>query len=193
MGLNSEKDIIEGCTRQDRAYQEILYRHYYGQFLKLCARYSKSMEDAEQLVNDGFLRIFRNIDTYKNSGPFEGWMRRIFVNTCLDYLKSKQMKQESQVDYKEQIPEQGVLEISPDAIRQISFKELLTLIQTLPPMSKTVFNLHVFEGYSHKEIGALLEISEGTSSWHLHQARHQLQQKIKKLNEVEPVYASKRV
>lgn len=148
-------------------------------FMKLCARYAKDMHDAEQLLQDGFLKIFKNIDSYQGNGSFEGWMRRIMVNTCLDYLKSKQLKDSKQVYYPEAMSD--TLTISQnEALEKIALKDLLTIIQTLPPMSKTVFNLYIFEGYSHKEISKMLEISEGTSQWHVNNARKNLQEKIKK-------------
>ncbi len=192
MGQYSEQDIIKGCQENNRVYQEHVYRQYYSLFLKICARYARNLEDAEQLLNDGFLRIFNNIRGFNGTGSFEGWMKRIMVNSCLDYLKSKQIKEAERTDYKEVLPEDSKLSLGPDAVKQLEFKELLQIIQTLPTMSKTVFNLYVFEGFSHKEIAEMLQISEGTSSWHLHKARHQLQKMINNQAE-EPVYASKRI
>jgi RNA polymerase sigma factor (sigma-70 family) len=188
----SETEIIKGCQQNLRASQEQLYKHYYSLFLKMCVRYAKNMEDAEQLLNDSFLRIFKNIGNFKNTGSFEGWMKRIVINTCLDYLKSKQLKDTQKINTNIIIEETN-LAVSTDALRRLEFRDLLTLIQTLPAMSKTVFNLYVFEGYSHKEIGAMLEISENTSSWHLHNARHNLQNKLKKTKAAPTVYESKRI
>ncbi|HRO43002.1 MAG TPA: sigma-70 family RNA polymerase sigma factor [Flavipsychrobacter sp.] len=193
MPLYSEKEIIKGCQDNDRVYQEYLYKHYYSLFLKICARYAKSMEDAEQLLNDGFLRIFNNINGFRQSGSFEGWMKRIVVNTCLDYLKSKQLKNAMQISYAASMPEEGNIEVSTQAVHHLEFKELLGMIQTLPPVSKTVFNLYVFDGFSHKEIGTMLDISESTSSWHLHHARNLLQKKLKSVNAEPKMYEQKRV
>ena len=179
----SETEIIKGCQENHRACQEQLYRHYYSLFLKICVRYAKNMEDAEQLLNDGFLRIFKNISSFKNTGSFEGWMKRVMINTCLDYLKSKQLKDSLKVNSNIVVEETNIA-LSTDALRRLEFKDLVAMIQTLPPSSKTVFNLYVFEGFSHKEIGAMLEISENTSSWHLHNARHNLQKRLKKTNAV---------
>ena len=83
----SEEEIIAGCRKKDRAMQELLYRTYYSTFLKVCARYAKSMQDAEQLLNDGFLKVFTQVDNFRNTGSFGGWMQRIMVNTCLDYYR----------------------------------------------------------------------------------------------------------
>lgn len=189
----SEQEIIKGCQDGQRACQEWLYRQYYSLFLKICARYARNMEDAEQLLNDGFLRIFQNIGSFKNTGSFEGWMKRVLVNTCLDYLKSKQLKDSLHINYNAVIAEESSVSAQAEAIRNMQFKELITLIQQLPAVSKTVFNLYVFEGFSHKEIAAMLNISEGTSSWHLHHARGLLQKRIMKSNAETPVYEQKRV
>lgn len=175
----TEDDIIIGCKKNDRVAQEQLYRNNYNLFLKLCARYAKDMHDAEQLAQDGFLKIFHNIDSYQGNGSFDGWMRRIVVNTCLDYLKSKYLKDNKQTYYPEEIAETGTNATGNLALEKFALKELLEIVQTLSPMSRTVFNLYAFEGYSHREISGMLEISEGTSQWHVNNARKNLQQKIK--------------
>lgn len=193
MPLYSEKEIIKGCRDQNRVFQEHLYKAYYSLFLKICARYAKCMEDAEQLLNDSFLRIFNNIDSFKQAGSFEGWMKRIVVNTCLDYLKSQQLRNQMQVTYAASMPEETNLDMATQAVHQLEFKELLQMIQTLPPVSKTVFNLYVFDGFSHKEIGAMLDITESTSSWHLHHARTLLQKKLKSAGAEQKMYEQKRV
>ena len=189
----SEEEIIAGCRNQKRAFQEQLYKQYYSLFLKICARYARDMQDAEQLINDGFLKIFSRIHTYSGTGSFEGWMKRIMVNTCLDYLKSKELKSGMQLHYGAGKMEDTLVAPSATGLDNIEFKELVALIQSLPAMTRTVFNLYVFEGMSHKEITGVLPISEGTSHWHVHQARHQLQKKIKSVHAQNPLYASKRV
>jgi len=189
----SEQEIIKGCQDNDRVYQEFLYKNYYSLFMKMCARYAKNLEDAEQLLNDSFLRIFNNVHSFRQAGSFEGWMKRIVVNTCLDYLKSKQLKNSLQVNYAATMTEDTNLSFSTQALHQLEFKELLNMIQTLPPVSKTVFNLYVFDGFSHKEIGSMLEITESTSSWHLHHARTQLQKKIKTATADQKLYEQKRI
>lgn len=175
----TEQDILEGCRRNERLLQEHLYKKYYSLFLKLCARYAKDMQDAEQLMQDGFLKIFGHINDYSGKGSFEGWMRRIVVNTCLDYLKSKYLKNSMQLHFPAEIGESSAFSVDNTALDKIAMKDMLGIIQTLPPMSRTVFNLFVFDGYSHKEIGAMLDMSEGTSQWHVNNARKNLQQKIK--------------
>jgi RNA polymerase sigma-70 factor (ECF subfamily) len=176
----SEKDLIAGCRKNNRTFQEYLYKKYYSLFLKVCSRYARDMQDAEQLMHDGFIKIFNHIHDFGSRGSFEGWMRRIMVNTCLDYLKSKYVKNSMQLYFSQDMSEDPKLSIQNNALDKMALKNLLGIIQTLPPMSKMVFNLFVFEGYSHKEISQLLEISEGTSQWHVNNARKNLQQKINK-------------
>ena len=175
-------EVVNGCKKQDRVFQEYLYRYYYSMFLKVCARYAKDMMDAEQLLNDGFLRVFSNIHTFENKGSFEGWMRKIMVNTCLDYLRSKYFKDAQKIEAPPSFAEDTYSPVSNDAINKIEFKELIREMQALPHVSRTVFNLFVFEGYTHKEIAIMMDMSEGTSHWHVHHARKALQERLKKRN-----------
>jgi len=174
----SEKHIIEGCRKNNRTFQEYLYKKYYSIFLKVCSRYARDMQDAEQLMQDGFLKIFNHIHDFGNKGSFEGWMRRIMVNTCLDYLKSKYLKNSMQLFFIQEMADNSLCSIQNSALDKIALKDLLAIIQTLPPMSKMVFNLFIFDGYTHREIADMLHISEGTSQWHVNNARKILQQKL---------------
>lgn len=179
MDLFTEKEIIEGCRRNERIFQEHLYKNYYNLFLKICARYARDMEDAEQLMQDGFLKIFSHIHDFGFKGSFEGWMRRIMVNTCLDYLKSKYLKDSLQLRFGPGMMESEVLSVGNEGLENLRLKEILNLIQQLPPMSRLVFNLFVFEGYAHKEIARMLDMSEGTSQWHVNNARKLLKVQLK--------------
>ncbi len=193
MPAYSEQEIIAGCRKKDRALQELLYKTYYSTFLKVCARYAKSMQDAEQLLNDGFLKIFTQIDHFKNAGSFAGWMQRIMVNTCLDFLRGTAFK-EDLIMHVNSIPaEESNISVSNEAMESMEFKELVNIIQCLPAMTRTVFNLFVFDGYNHREISEQLDISEGTSHWHVHQARNLLQKKIGKSEHQKVTYETKRV
>jgi RNA polymerase sigma factor (sigma-70 family) len=174
--------------------QEQLYKLYYSPFLKVCARYAKDMEDAEQLLNDGFLKIFDKIgSSFKEQGSFEGWMRRVMVNTCLDFLRSKYAK-DTMVMHVNSVPAEDTnIAVNSSALENIEFKELVVIIQSLPAITRTVFNLYVFEGYNHGQIGVQLKISEGTSHWHLHQARSLLQKKIKNNDPLNVTYETKKI
>lgn len=173
----TEHELIKGCTAQDRKVQACLYKQYYSQFLKICLRYANSQQDAEQWMNDGFYKIFTRIAQYKNEGSFEGWMKRVMIYTCLDNIKSAMNKQGSRYLEIDEVKAQQLEQTTThDTIQHISFKELIRLIQTLPAMHKTVFNLYVFDGYSHKEIAQQLSIKEGTSYWYVNKAREILKQ-----------------
>lgn len=168
-------EILDGCRHDDRKAQEKLYRNYYRAMMSLCLRYTKNEEDALEVLNTAFLKIFRNIHRYDaaKAGLFT-WMRTIIVNSCLDYIKTKQGQR--------QIGELNIaieVEIQPEAISKMKSAELLNMIRELPPATQAVFNLYVTEGYNHKEIGKLMNISQGTSKWHLSEARKILQQKIR--------------
>jgi RNA polymerase sigma factor (sigma-70 family) len=189
----SEHEIIKGCQDGNRVFQQHLYQAYYGIMMKVCVRYAKDMHDAEQLLNDGFMKIFTHIGRYERSGSFEGWMKRIMINTCLDYLKSSYVKNSMKMSFNPNLVENSSLSIGNDSIDKMNFKVLVDMIQSLPAMTKTVFNLFVFEGFSHKEIAKQLDISEGTSYWHVHQGRTLLQEKIKKNNAENLQYERKRI
>lgn len=193
MPAYTEQDLIVGCRKKSRAVQEHLYKIYYSLFLKVCARYAKNMQDAEQLLNDSFLKIFTQIEKFSNAGSFEGWMKRIVVNTCLDYLRSTYLKEEMTMHVNAIQPEETNLSVGNDGLESIEFRELVDMIQTLPSMTRTVFNLFVFEGFNHKEISGQLDISEGTSHWHVHQARNVLQKKIMQSKNKTMTYEAKRV
>jgi RNA polymerase sigma-70 factor (ECF subfamily) len=193
MPAYSEQEIIAGCRQKDRAVQEHLYKTYYSMFLKVCARYAKDMQDAEQLLNDGFLKVFTQVDNFKNTGSFEGWMRRIVVNTCLDYLRSSALKEEMVMHVRAIPAEESNLAVTNEGLESVEFKDMVKMIQSLPAMTRTVFNLFVFDGFNHKEIGGQLDISEGTSHWHVHQARSLLQKKIMKSEQNNITYEAKRI
>lgn len=189
----NEQEMIIGCRKKNRAVQEHVYKVHYSMFMKVCARYAKSMQDAEQLLNDGFLKVFTHIEKYNNTGSFVGWMKRIMVNTCLDYLRSTYLKEEMTMHVNAVPPEETDLSVGNEGLEQIEFRELVQVIQTLPSMTRTVFNLYVFDGFNHKEIAAQLEISEGTSHWHVHQARIILQKKIINIEHQKVTYEAKRI
>jgi len=177
----TEQDIIEGCKAQEQAFQRLLYEKMYNLFLKICMRYTQCQQDAELVLHDGFLKIYTNIQAYQYKGSFEGWMKRILINTCLDYVKSKSQVYKKQTDYKEEMFEFNISSNDINALEQMSMQEILEEIRTLPPVSQTVFNLFAIDGYSHKEISVALQITVGTSQWHVNNARKILQEKLKHL------------
>jgi len=163
----SEKDLLAGCIRNERRKQELLYKQYCQSMLALCITYAKSEQDALEILQDGFLKIFQKIHTYDASkSSLYTWMRTVMVRTAIDFLR-KQKKEIQTIE----IAEENEPIADERNFDKISSGELMNYLQQLPEVTRTVFNLFVSEGYSHKEIGAFLNISEGTSRWHLSEAR----------------------
>jgi len=172
----SEKDLLAGCIRNERRKQELLYKQYCQAMLALCITYTKSEQDAVEVLQDGFLKIFQKISTYDATrSSLYTWMRTIMIRTAIDFLR-KQKKEIQTIEMTE------VHETVADAglIDSISKVELQNCLNQLPETTRTVFNLFITEGYSHKEIGAFLNISEGTSRWHLSEARKFCSENLKK-------------
>lgn len=172
-------DLVALCQAGDRKAQEHIFRSYYSDFLKICLRYARDQQSAEVMLSDAYFKIFTKVSSYNGSGSFEGWMKRVVVNTCLTHFRNNSTEKSIS------LPEGGVespalhrSHAANEALSRLNTQELIRIIQTLPPVSRTVFNLFVFEGFSHKEIGASLGISEGTSQWHVSSARQWLKSKI---------------
>lgn len=172
----SATDLITACRAGDRKAQEQIFRSYYSDFLKVCLRYAADVPAAEAALSDAFYKIFTKMNSYTGAGSFEGWMRRIVVNTCLSHLRISRDANLS-LPPSGELPDNGGHTLN-DALSRIGIQELMRLIQSLPATSRAVFNLYVFDGYSHKEIAGELGISEGTSHWHLSSARQWLRSKI---------------
>jgi RNA polymerase sigma factor (sigma-70 family) len=169
-------DIIKGCAEGKRQAQEDLYQMFAGKMYSVCLRYSRDQDEAKDNLQDGFIKVFSNIRQYKGTGSFEGWVRRIMVNTALQKYRG-QYKLYALNDNEAKaynIPVENVMEAMGE-------KELLDIIHELPPRYKLVFNMYAIEGYSHKEIGEMLYITEGTSKSNLSRARDILQDKLKKI------------
>lgn len=175
-----ETDLIEGCVKQDRLCQQKLYALYHKKFYAICLRYTKEIEEAEDMLQEGFVKIFFNIKQFTGSGSFEGWMKRIIINTAIEFYRKKVIMYPV-TDFE---PEEGT---SPEGEVQIELQanDLLKMIHELPTGYRTVFNLYAIEGYSHKEIAEMLGISEGTSKSQLARARVILQQQVNDLNKNE--------
>ena len=170
----SESDLIKGCLEGDRRAQEYLYQRFSPKMYGVCLRYAGKAEDAQDILQDGFVKIFKNLHMYRGDGSFEGWIRRIFVNTAIEHYR-RQVNLYPVTENHENLLE--TKEIS--AFDSLSVKDLMKIIQQLSPGYRTVFNLYVVEGYSHKEIAEMIGISEGTSKSQLARAKGVLQNIIK--------------
>ena len=167
----SLKKLIEKCAKNDRKAQSEVYQLFSGKLFGLCLKYSKNYAEAQDNLQDGFITIFDKIGQYTHKGSFEGWMKRIVINTALQKYRTKSML--SLVT--EEIPEEIVVEIDEETV---SLEYLLSIIQQLPDRYRMVFNLYVLDGYSHKEISKKLTITEGTSKSNLSRARLILKDKL---------------
>ena len=169
-------DIIEGCLAGDRKAQKMLYEMFSGKMYAVCLRYADDEEEASDMLQDGFIRVFENLSSFRHRGSFEGWVRRIMINTALEKFRRKKNF------YSLNDEEEGKVEPSEEnTLDDLFAKELIGMIQELTPQYRMVFNLYALEGYSHKEIAGMMGISEGTSKSNLARARTILQEKLKKL------------
>ncbi|RMG77972.1 MAG: sigma-70 family RNA polymerase sigma factor [Bacteroidetes bacterium] len=175
------EEIIHGCIKNKRKAQFKLYKLCYGFLMGICFRYKNNKEDAEEMVNIGFMKILSHLKDYqknKSHIPFDMWIRRIMINTLIDdYRKNKRLSEKTDsVDFSESTQNHGVGYNSADL--EMDAEELLLLIQKLPKETRKVFNLFAIDGFSHKEIAEMLNISVGTSKWHVSVARSQLKEMI---------------
>ena len=182
--------LVKDCIREIPAAQRQLYDHFAETMLGICYRYTKSMDDAEDVLQDGFVKVFRNLGQYKYEGELGGWIRRIMVTTALNFLKkNSRYNQEFSFDNENLHP---VADDNPEV--KMTGKELADLLRQLPIGYQTIFNLHAVEGFSHVEIGKMLGINEGTSRSQYARARALLISWIKKNDQVNfktGVYAGK--
>lgn len=167
----SLKKLINKCKRKDKKAQSEIYQLYAGKLFALCLKYSRNYQEAQDNLQDGFITIFNKIEQYNFKGSFEGWLKRIIINTALQTYREKNVLNL----ITEEIPEEVLVEIDEE---QIPLDFLLKLIQELPNRYRLVFNLYVLDGYPHKEIANMLNISEGTSKSNLSRARVILRDKI---------------
>jgi len=170
----SESDLIKGSIAGDRRMQEELYRRFAPKMYAVCLRYANNTDDAQDLLQEGFIKVYKNLHRFRAEGSFEGWVRRVFVNTSIEHFRKKSA-QLSSVSEKE---ENTIEDADITALDSLAEKDIINIVQELSPGYRTVFNLYVVEGYSHKEIGELLGISEGTSKSQLARAKSILQKKV---------------
>jgi RNA polymerase sigma factor (sigma-70 family) len=170
----TDSDLIKGCLENDRRMQQELYNRFAPKMYGVCLRYTGNGDDAQDVLQDGFVKVFRKLDSFRSEGSFEGWIRRVFVNTAIEHFRRKHYMQPV-TEREENTLESKTL----TALDGLSEKDILKLVQQLAPGYRAVFNLYVVEGYSHKEIGEMLDITEGTSKSQLSRAKVILQDMIK--------------
>jgi len=169
-----ESDLITGCIEGDRRMQEELYRRFSPRMYAVCLRYAGSSEEAEDILQEGFIKIFKKLTSFRGEGSFEGWIRRIFVNTAIEHFRRKRYLQPV-TEKEENTIEGNFLSV----LDNLAERDILDLVKQLSPGYRTVFNMYVVEGYTHKEIGDMLGISEGTSKSQLSRAKVILQDMVR--------------
>jgi RNA polymerase sigma factor (sigma-70 family) len=167
--------LVEHCLKGDRRAQRALYEKYSGKLLAICIRYSNDVPAAEDILQEGFVKAFRNLEKFRFDGSFEGWLRRIVVNTAIEHYRRK-----NHLYPLLEAAENDVEVVNENVLNQLAAQDIMLLIQQLSPGYRTVFNMYVVEGFSHKEIAKQLNITEGTSKSQLARARYILMEEIEK-------------
>ncbi|MFH1005092.1 MAG: sigma-70 family RNA polymerase sigma factor [Bacteroidota bacterium] len=179
--MHIELDLITACINRERKAEYELYKISYNYLMSICFRYTNSREDAEEMLNICFLKILHNLNKYKPENSFIVWIRKIMINVIIDkYRKNK--KHNEHVEYVGEYAETSDYTEQNHVITKMNVEQIHELIMKLPPVSQQVFNLYVIDGFAHKEIADMLDISEGTSKWHLNFSRNKLKEMITKIN-----------
>jgi len=172
------RQLVQKCIKGHRKFQKELYDCYASKMLGICMRYAKDKFEAEDYLQEGFIKVFKNLKYLEKPDQLEGWMRTIMINTALERIRK-----EKHHDNNVELGDNTDLEVSDDAIEHLNQEALLKIIQSLPSGFRTVFNMYAIEGYSHKEIGSMLGITEGTSKSQFARARKLLQEKVNQLDQ----------
>jgi RNA polymerase sigma-70 factor (ECF subfamily) len=175
MGEEELQQLIRDCIKNNRKSQKALYKAFYGFAMGICLRYAGNRGEAAEVMNQGFFKVFSRMDRYRNDLPFKAWLGRIMINSSIDFYRSK-----LKVAYMDDIDEVHDISDGRQVDSNLNYADLLNMVQHLPQAYRTVFNLFAIEGYSHEEIGELLNISVGTSKSNLHKARQKLKEMILK-------------
>lgn len=175
--MNVQPHLIALCLKQDRKAEYELYKQSYSYLMSICMRYSRDKDTASEALNAGYLKILKNLPSYKPEIPFKAWIRQIMINTLIDVYR-KHKREREKLTYVDEYFDTADFSDVNEALARLNCKQILDEIARLPEATRRVFNLFVIDGYSHREIGEMLEISEGTSKWHLNAARQKLKEYI---------------
>lgn len=170
---STDNELIQGCRQTDRLAQKCLYERYFGKMFGIALRYTQNQEEALDILNSSFLKVFTSLDKYEDNSNLAGWIARIVFNTAIDFVR-RNSKYRQVMDFNVE----NDASVGNESLDNLQAEDLYKIIQKLPNSSRTVFNLYVVDGYKHKEIADILEISVGTSKWHLANARKELQEMI---------------
>ena len=177
--MYSEEELIHRCLKNDVKAQEEFYKRFAPRMYGVCLRFAKNQMEADDILQEGFIKVYSNLKSFRNEGSLEGWIRRTIVNTAINLFK-KNSKYQKDIEIEKA---EAVQNAEAGAFENLCVEELLKLVNELPAGYRMVFNLNVIEGYTHREISELLGISENTSKSQLSRARHTLQKKISELQD----------
>ncbi|MCX6352321.1 MAG: RNA polymerase sigma factor [Bacteroidetes bacterium] len=164
-----EKDLLEGCKQGNRKCQKLLFEGWFGEMYAVAKRYSRDDDEAKDVVQNGFIKVFTRINSYTGEGTFKAWVHRVMVRTAIDqYRHNKRIAQVFERGIEYDVPVEAEVE------GHIAYEEITLIIDMLSPLQKNIFYMAVMDGFSHKEIGEELGITEGTSKWHLYEGRKKL-------------------
>ncbi len=171
--IPSETDLLQGCINGNSKMQQLLYDKFSPKMYGVCLRYAGNEDDASDILQEGFIKVFKNLTSFRSEGSFEGWVRRIFVNTAIEHFRKK-----VKLYNVTEVQENTIEDTNLDALDMLAAKDVIKIINELSPGYKAVFNMHVIEGYSHKEIAEIMGITEGTSKSQLARAKGVLKKLI---------------
>ncbi len=174
--------LLDGCLAGDRRSQQRIYELFYGKMLAVCLRYTKNHDQAKDILQDGFIKVYKNLEHFNRNGSLEGWVRRIMVNTAIDHFRRARhsyllLGEDRSMEEFEELPEEDTAE---DDLPDLKPADVINAMQKLTPAYRTVFNLYVFEEMTHKEIAEVLDINVGTSKSNLAKAKNNLKRLLKK-------------
>ncbi|HRD52717.1 MAG TPA: RNA polymerase sigma factor [Flavobacteriales bacterium] len=183
-------ELVDGCLAGDRRAQQRVHEQFYGKMMAVCMRYTKNTDQAKDILQDGFIKVFRSMESFNRAGSFEGWIRRIIVNTAIDHFRRSKHsylllgEERSIEDFKDQDEEDTLADEAGDDLPDLKPADVINAMQKLTPAYRTVFNLYVFEEMTHKEIADALGINVGTSKSNLAKAKHNLKKLLRQENKI---------
>ena len=185
VNLDKKEDVeklVTACIRNDRPSQQIFYKMFYGKMMAVCMRYTRNREEAQDILHDGFIKVFSKLKSFENKGSLEGWVRRLIVNNAIDYVRCRKdyFMPAGDEDFADSMPDEHEDILEVEKLKQIKAEKIISLIQHLSPAYRTVFNMFVIENMSHQEIADYLGISVGTSKSNLAKAKEKLKELFEK-------------
>ena len=177
--MKVDPELLTACRKGDRKAQHQLYKECYSPLMQVCVRYHNQQDEAVEVLNQGFLKVLTHLDRYRSEVPFKAWIKRIMINTIIDnFRRSKKHRESHQYQDMTQLETEDLLIDYNEADQELDAADIRAMINKLPPISQKVFNLYIVDGYNHKEIAEMLNISPATSRWHVSSSRKTIQKMI---------------